>query len=80
MIASFKIALKSNQPREQLIEIANELKSKGLSYYEIYIVFSEFLNFAINSRTKEQEEIIRNVLDLIYGWSSSKNRMFNNNS
>ena len=80
MIASFEIALKSNQPREQLIEIANELKSKGLSYYEIYIVFNEFLNFAINSGTREQEENIRNVLDLIYGWSSSKNRLFNENN
>ena len=69
-------ALEVKNSKETLVDIILDLKKKGWSQKKAYELFNEFLKDIIDKGTEEQEDYIRDVMDLIVGWCNPSARLF----
>ena len=69
-------ALREASPSGALPALARALKAEGMSQREIYRLFDEYRAKYANDADETKYDAILNTMDVIAGWCSSGDRLF----
>ncbi|MCF2140106.1 MAG: hypothetical protein K9W44_08640 [Candidatus Lokiarchaeota archaeon] len=69
-------ALESENSYQELIQIVLNLKKKGFNQDQVVSQFNDLLSYVIKKGNEKQEEILREVMDLIVGWCNQDMWLF----
>jgi DNA-binding MltR family transcriptional regulator len=53
---------------DSLLVLVKELKDQGKSQREVYNIFGELLDEVVEKGTEEQDDWVRDIMDIIVGW------------
>ncbi|HUX98976.1 MAG TPA: hypothetical protein VMV49_05445 [Candidatus Deferrimicrobium sp.] len=74
--AKIEAALKSNKPKIDLINIVKQLKDKDMEQKAVYDIFEDVRKSLKDAKRKDDEEIIKDIIDIITGLCSQRMRIY----
>jgi predicted site-specific integrase-resolvase len=74
--ARLEAALKSNKPKIDLINIVKQMKDKDMEQKTVYDIFEEYRKSLKDAKRKDDEEIVKDVIDIIIGLCSPRMRIY----
>ena len=72
----FEDALASDDAAQKLIELVEAMKTEGLDQLEIYLRFKARYILARDEDNRRENDLLTNVLDLIWDWCRVEIRLF----
>lgn len=69
-------ALMESSPIDALATVAKEVKSEGMSQRDMYYLFDGYRDRHQTDKDETRYNAILDVMDLITGWCSPQNRLF----